>query len=209
MDKVRAKQVWQSSGLPTPAYTAFTRGDSIERALAAVTFPVIVKPAREGSSLGVTRADAPAACRAALEHALEFDDDVLIEQWIAGGEYTLGIVDGEPLPLIRLETPREFYDYEAKYHLDTTLYHCPCGLAQERIAQLTELGLRAFKALGASGWGRVDFMLDADEKPWLIELNTVPGMTDHSLVPMAAAALGIGFDELVINILATTIAESR
>jgi len=208
MDKVRSKQVWQSLGLPTPAYLAFRRGDAVAEALTEAKFPAMVKPAREGSSIGATRVARASELEAALTHALSFDDVVLIEQWIIGGEYTLGIVGGEPLPLIKLETPREFYDYEAKYLVDTTRYLCPCGLDAERIQQCTEIGMRAFDALGASGWGRVDFMLDESGSPWLIELNTVPGMTDHSLVPMAAAAAGIDFDHLVMKILAATLRES-
>ena len=204
MDKVRSKQIWRALGLPTPDFHIVRRDESAGLQLPDVAFPVMVKPASEGSSLGVSRVSEAAALAAAVAHAMEFDDVVLIEQWIDGGEYTMGIVDGEPLPIIKLETPHEFYDYDAKYVADTTRYLCPCGLSDVLLASATSLAVDAFSALGASGWGRVDFMLDGAGQPWLIELNTVPGMTDHSLVPMAAAAAGMNFEELVVRILATS-----
>lgn len=204
MDKVRSKHIWRSLGLPTPDFHVVCRDERAGLPLPEVALPAMVKPASEGSSLGVSRVTEPAALAAAVAHAMEFDDVVLIEQWIDGGEYTMGIVDDEPLPIIKLETPHEFYDYDAKYVADTTRYLCPCGLGEAALESATSLAVDAFTALGASGWGRVDFMLDSDGQPWLIELNTVPGMTDHSLVPMAAAAAGIDFEELVVRILATS-----
>lgn len=204
MDKVRSKQIWRSLDLPTPDFRVVRRDDRVGLQLPDVSLPAMVKPASEGSSLGVSRVSESAALAAAVAHAMTFDDVVLIEQWVDGGEYTMGIVDGEPLPIIKLETPHEFYDYDAKYRADTTRYLCPCGLSEAVMQSLTSLALEAFSALGASGWGRVDFMLDSDGQPWLIELNTVPGMTDHSLVPMAAAAAGMTFEELVVRILATS-----
>ena len=138
---------------------------------------------------------------AAWQQARRYDDEVFAEQWVTGGEYTCGILDGEALPLIRLETPNAFYDYEAKYEADTTRYLLPCGLDAEAERSLQTASLAAFRGVGGSGWGRVDFMLDADQQPWLIEANTVPGMTSHSLVPMAAKQAGIEFNELVIEIL--------
>ena len=204
MDKVRSKQIWQSAGLPTPGFSVFKRGDSAQALLSDVSFPVMAKPAREGSSLGASKVCKSSELEPAIESALEYDDTVLIESWVNGGEYTLSIVAGHPLPIIKLETPREFYDYEAKYVTDTTRYICPCDLPQELIEHCTSLSINAFDALGARGWGRVDFMLGEQDQPWLIELNTVPGMTDHSLVPMAAAAAGVSFDELVVRILGTS-----
>ncbi|MFT4561584.1 MAG: D-alanine-D-alanine ligase, partial [Gammaproteobacteria bacterium] len=204
MDKVRSKQVWRNGGIPTPNFIVHCRGDQISDHAEAVTYPAMVKPAREGSSLGASRADSDAELATALEEALRYDDVVLVEDWVSGAEYTLGIIASVALPIIKLETPNEFYDFDAKYVADTTRYLCPCGLPDDVLAKCSALGLRAFAALGAAGWGRVDFMLDAQSQPWLIELNTVPGMTDHSLVPMAAQAYGIDFDELVVKILGTS-----
>jgi len=141
--------------------------------------------------------------------ARQYDHRVLAERWVQGTEYTVAILGEEALPLIRLETPREFYDFEAKYEAEDTGYHLPCGLSPEEEHRLQELALKAFHALGASGWGRVDLMVDGDGQPWLIEVNTVPGMTDHSLVPMAARGAGIDFEELVWRILAMTVEKSR
>tara|TARA_R110002096_G_scaffold46310_6_gene123524 strand:- start:4233 stop:5183 length:951 start_codon:yes stop_codon:yes gene_type:complete len=204
MDKVRSKHVWRSLGLPTPDFHIVRRDDHTGLRMPETGLPAMVKPASEGSSLGVSRVCESAELADAIAHAMTFDDVVLVEKWIDGGEYTMSIVDGEPLPIIKLETPHEFYDYDAKYHADTTRYLCPCGLSDASMESVTTLALDAFSALGASGWGRVDFMLDSDGQPWLIELNTVPGMTDHSLVPMAAASAGMTFEELVVRILATS-----
>jgi len=204
MDKVRSKQVWDSAGIPTPPFSVYTRGEQAEKLLKEIHLPVMIKPAREGSSFGASRVEKPSDLASAIEVSLGYDDVVLIEQWVSGAEYTLGIVAGEPLPIIKLETPHEFYDFEAKYVADTTRYICPCGLSETQITRCTDLGLSAFDSLGARGWGRVDFILDEQGDPWFIELNTVPGMTDHSLVPMAAEAGGISFDELVVKILGTS-----
>ena len=204
MDKVRSKQVWISTGLPTPPFLVLKRGDVAEEILHDVSFPVMVKPNTEGSSFGASRVSERSGLPAAIESSLRYDDTVLIENWVTGNEYTLSIVAGDPLPIIKLETPHEFYDYEAKYVADTTRYICPCGLAQDLTDRYTALAVNAFDALGARGWGRVDFIVDEQEQPWLIELNTVPGMTDHSLVPIAAQADGLEFDELVVKILGTS-----
>ena len=155
--------------------------------------------------MGVSKVTTLAEVAPAVALAQRYDRVVLAERWITGGEYTLSIVGGQTLPIIKLETPHQFYDYEAKYLADSTRYLCPCGLSAEREAALAALGLRAFEALGASAWGRVDFMLDDAGEPQLIELNTVPGMTDHSLVPMAAAAVGWSFEQLVLQILASSL----
>ncbi len=166
---------------------------------------MIVKPAHEGSSIGISKVDGPGQLARAWQLARAYDEEIFAEQWISGREYTAGILVNEALPLICLETPNSFYDYAAKYEADTTRYLIPCGLAGERESRLQEQALAAFRAVGASGWGRVDFMLDADDRPWFIEVNTVPGLTDHSLVPMAARAGGMDFTRLVRRILETTL----
>ncbi len=204
MDKYRCKLLWQGAGLPTPPF-ALLRGPEDLAGAAALGFPVMVKPAHEGSSIGMARADDPEQLVTAWEAAAEYDSLVLAERWIEGEEYTCAVLGERALPIIRLETSRDFYDYEAKYNSDSTRYHCPGGLSEEREAQFRTLSLNAFRALGGTGWGRVDLLTDAEGKPWLLEVNTVPGMTDHSLVPMAAKADGIDFDELVWRILQTSL----
>jgi D-alanine-D-alanine ligase len=205
MDKLRTKQVWQSAGLPTPGFAVLSSAADVERVKDGLQYPVIVKPAHEGSSIGITKVDDADDLMAAWRLASRYDECVLAEQWVAGIEYTAGILLDDVLPLICLETPNTFYDYAAKYEADTTRYLIPCGLSAVREAELQSMSLAAFAAVGATGWGRVDFMLDADGHPWLIEVNTVPGLTDHSLVPMAARATGIDFDRLVCRILDTSL----
>ena len=201
MDKLRTKQVWQSAGIATPAFTVLTCKADVLTAKDNMRYPLIIKPSREGSSIGISKVDAADDLLAAWELAALYDDAVFAEQWIDGVEYTAAVLDDEVLPLIRLETPNTFYDYEAKYEADTTRYLVPCGLEAATEAQLQSLSMAACRAVGASGWGRVDFMLDVSAKPWFIEVNTVPGLTDHSLVPMAAKATGIDFGQLVCRIL--------
>ena len=205
MDKLRTKQVWESAGIPTPAFVILRDETDLETIQNTLGYPVIVKPAREGSSIGISRVDSDAQLKTAWQLALRYDANVLAEQWIEGEEYTAGLLAEEVLPLIRLETPNTFYDYAAKYEADTTRYLIPCGLDEDRETRLQEQSLAAFNATGASGWGRVDFMLDAGGQPWFIEVNTVPGLTDHSLVPMAAKAAGMDFTRLVCRILETTL----
>ncbi len=204
MDKLRTKQVWDSAGIPTPAFSVLRDEADLAAVKDTTGFPVIVKPSREGSSIGISRVDTEAELQAAWQLALRYDADVLAEQWIEGAEYTAGILATQVLPLIRLETPNTFYDYAAKYEADTTRYLIPCGLEEVVELQLREQAFAAFRETGASGWGRVDFMLDAAGQPWFIEVNTIPGLTDHSLVPMAANAAGIDFTRLVCRILETT-----
>ncbi|MBK8533905.1 MAG: D-alanine--D-alanine ligase [Candidatus Competibacteraceae bacterium] len=208
MDKLRTKQLWLGMGLPTPAYRIVETAAELADAATALGLPLAVKPACEGSSIGISRVSDPAQVESAWARASACDSPVLVESWIQGQEYTGGVLQGEALPLIRLETPREFYDYEAKYHADDTRYLCPCGLPPEREAELRELVGQAFAAVGGSGWGRVDVMVDAQDRPWLLEVNTVPGMTDHSLVPMAARVAGLSFEDLVWRILETSLAQS-
>jgi D-alanine-D-alanine ligase len=203
MDKVRTKQIWQAAGLPTPKFLVLEGEADLARVESGLGFPVMIKPAHEGSSIGMSKVERAADLPAAWRAAMQYDRAVLAEAWITGREYTASILGTQALPLIRLETPRAFYDYEAKYRADDTRYHCPCGLPEAEEQTLRELALRAFRAVAAHGWGRVDFMCDGDGKPYLIEVNTVPGMTDHSLVPMAARAAGIDFEALVWRILET------
>jgi len=207
MDKLRTKQVWVGAGLPTPPWRLVESAVELAEAAAALGLPLAVKPSREGSSIGVSRVDDPAQFQAAWERAAACDSLVLVEPWIVGQEYTGGLLQDEALPLIRLETPRTFYDYEAKYHADDTRYLCPCGLPKVREAELRDLVRRAFAAVGCAGWGRIDLLVDAQDQPWLLEVNTVPGMTDHSLVPMAARVAGLSFEDLVWRILETSLAQ--
>jgi D-alanine-D-alanine ligase len=208
MDKQRTKHVWQGLGLPTPDFVMLTSEQDLETAAQRIGFPMMLKPSHEGSSIGMARVEKPGQLEQAWREADQYDHEVMAERWVSGEEYTAAIVDGVALPLIRLETPREFYDYAAKYQSDTTQYHCPCGLPETREAELQQLAQQAFDAVGASGWGRVDFFLDSDDTPWLIEVNTVPGMTDHSLVPMAAQQYGWELPELVWRILGTAMHRS-
>ncbi|MCP3670012.1 MAG: D-alanine--D-alanine ligase [Gammaproteobacteria bacterium] len=204
MDKYRCKLLWSGLSLPTPGFLLVKE----EAQLVAATelgFPLMVKPVHEGSSIGMAKVANADELRAAWLGAREYDSQVMVERWITGREYTAAILADTALPLIRLETPHTFYDYAAKYSSNSTKYHCPCGLDAAKEQELQRLALDAFKAVGASGWGRVDIMMDAEQQPWLIEVNTVPGMTDHSLVPMAARQYGLDFDELVWQILATTL----
>lgn len=201
MDKIRTKLLWQACGLPTPGFRAH-RGDTVwVDQLAAGRFPLMVKPAREGSSIGMGKANDAAQLATALATAQQYDRDVVVEEWIDGPEYTVAILGNRALPPIRLQTTAEFYDYEAKYIRNDTQYLCPCGLDDARVAELQALAVAAFNAVGCRGWGRVDVMMGSDGGFRLLEINTVPGMTDHSLVPMAARAAGLEFPDLVLAIL--------
>lgn len=208
MDKYRCKRLWQGCGLPTADFALLRQEADLEQA-GTLEFPLMIKPAREGSSIGMARADDPEGLVRAWREAVQYDALVLAERWVEGPEYTCAVLNGKALPVIRLETPRAFYDYEAKYLADTTHYLCPCGLDAELESRLQAMCLEAFEAVGAEGWGRVDFMLDGDGRPYLLEVNTVPGMTDHSLVPMAAQAQGLNFDALAWRILETSLGETN
>jgi D-alanine-D-alanine ligase len=207
MDKLRTKLCWQGYGLVTPKWFLLKDEQDLDECIAKLGFPVIVKPAQEGSSIGMSKASNPDELRKALEMAAKFRCDVYAEAWVSGREYTVGVLNGEALPVIRLETPHVFYDYEAKYKATTTQYHCPCGLNQDEELQLRNLAVTASQVLGVKGWARLDVFVDDAGQYQLIEINTVPGMTDHSLVPMAAKQAGIDFDELVWRILETSIGE--
>ncbi len=209
MDKLRTKRIWQGAGLPTPEYRVLEADTDFVAVAEELGVPLMVKPAHEGSSIGMSRVETAEALAGAYAEAARYDSVVIAEAFVAGEEYTASILGEQTLPLIRLETPRRFYDYAAKYEAADTRYHCPCGLPENIEAAFQDLALQAFDAVGAAGWGRVDLMRDAEGLPWLIEVNTIPGLTDHSLVPMAAAAAGVDFAELVWRILAQTLVTGR
>ena len=206
MDKRRAKLVWQASDLPTPSWEMLERTSDLGAIAARLGLPLMVKPASEGSSIGMSKVRTAAALDEAYALAANYDRAVMAERFVEGVELTGAILGDEALPLIRLETPRDFYDYQAKYLADDTRYLIPCGLPAAHEREIQSLCLAAFRALGCGGWGRVDLMLDRDHKPYLLEVNTAPGMTDHSLVPMAAHALGISYEDLCVRILEGTLA---
>ena len=204
MDKLRCKWIWQRLGLPTPDFKLVRSERDLDAAAQELGFPLMVKPVHEGSSLGISKVTAAEDLRPAWVNAAGYDDDIICERWMPGGDYTVGILDGHALPAIKIETERGFYDYQAKYLDDGTRYLCPCGLPQELEAELAGLALRAFDAINGGGWGRVDMLLDENHRPSLIDVNTVPGMTGHSLVPMAASRTGMDFDNLVLRVLETS-----
>jgi D-alanine-D-alanine ligase len=202
IDKWRSKMIWLANGLPTPRYRILRAGDDWDAVARELGLPLIVKPVNEGSTLGLTRVAAAAQLPAAYELAAHrYHDLALAEQFIAGPEYTVGILEDAALPLIRIEAPQGNYDYQNKYFSDDTRYICPCGMDAAKEQTLQALALKAFRLLGCTGWGRIDLMLDANGDPWLLEVNTSPGMTGHSLVPMAARAVGISYEDLCVRIL--------
>ncbi len=205
MDKIRCKWLFQAQGLPTAPFLV-ARPTDIDYAsmLAELGGKVMVKPANEGSSIGMSAASTAEELAVAITKAHQYDHEVLVERWIDGREFTIAIVNGEVLPIVEMRTPRDFYDYEAKYQANSTEYLCPAPLTAELTAAMQTSALAAFKAVGASGWGRVDLMLDQQGKHYLLEVNTVPGMTEKSLVPMAAKAAGYSFQQLVLAILGQT-----
>lgn len=213
MDKLRTKRIWKSEGLPTPEWLVLGSNEEALDAGRQLGFPYFVKPAAEGSSVGVSKVKFATSAVSAYRRAAGDDEQhprvVIAERMIGGGpnsgEYTCAILDGMALPTVRIEPDGEFYDYNAKYLSNDTRYHCPSGLAPELEARIQQLCLRAFDLLGASGWGRVDFLLDDQQQPWLLEANLVPGMTSHSLVPMAARAVGLSFPDLCWRILESTL----
>ncbi|MCB1615251.1 MAG: D-alanine--D-alanine ligase, partial [Pseudomonadales bacterium] len=200
MDKLRSKFVWKGMGLPTPDFVLLNQETDWQQVFETLGGDVIVKPANEGSSIGMSRVRDAEGLKKAYLLAAGFDSSVLAESWIEGGEYTVAILNGEALPVIRLETDNDFYDYQAKYESDQTRYLCPCGLSPEEERKMQLLALEAFNSLGCKGWGRVDVMRDSKDANYLLEVNTVPGMTSHSLVPMAAKSKGMTFPDLVVAI---------
>ena len=205
MDKLRTKRLLQGAGLPTPRYCVLRNAADLTEAGEQLGLPLMVKPSDEGSSIGMTKVERPDQMRAAWDLASGFHCDVFAEEWVAGPEYTAAVLQDRVLPLIRIQTDSTFYDYQAKYFSADTRYLCPCGLSPERERELADIARAAFEAVGAEGWGRVDIMVSPQAGPLILEINTVPGMTSHSLVPMAAAAAGTGFDDLVWRILETSL----
>ena len=202
MDKLRAKLLWHAEGLPTPPYAVLTKDSDLRTVARKLGVPLMVKPASEGSSIGMSKVRSAAGLDEAYALAANYDHVVIAEKFIDGTELTAGILGDQVLPLIKIETPRNFYDYEAKYIADDTRYIVPCGLSAARERDMQALCLKAFRALGCRGWGRVDLMLNRRGRPFLLEVNTVPGMTDHSLVPKAARAVGMSYEDLCLRILA-------
>lgn len=204
MDKLRAKWLWRGLGLPTPDFVYVSEQQPLDKETFNLDFPVIVKPVREGSSIGMRKVESFSDLVDAVAYAQEYDQEVLIEQWITGREFTVGVLNNQALPAIELKTQHDFYDFSAKYQSGDTQYICPVDLEPGLVAKIESLVLKAFQAIGAKGWGRMDLMLDEHNQIWLIELNTVPGMTDHSLVPKAAKQAGLSFEQLVVEILTTS-----
>lgn len=201
MDKWRTKLLWRAAGVVTPDFALVDAESDFAAIEKKLGLPLFVKPANEGSSIGITKVKQPGELKPAYELAAKSDPLVIAEQFVGGGEYTVGILSDKALPVIRIVPANEFYDFEAKYLRDDTQYLCPCGLAPEKEAQIQAEALQAFRTVGGRGWGRVDFLMDEAGKHYFLEVNTSPGMTDHSLVPMSAKAAGISFDELVLKIL--------
>ena len=201
MDKWRTKLLWRSVGLPVPEFALLNAASDFAAIERELGLPLFVKPACEGSSIGISKVKSAGDLRAAFEEAKKHDDLVIVERAILGGEYTVAILGDAALPIIKIEPKTEFYDYQAKYFRDDTSYLCPCGLPQQREAELRQQALEAFRLLGGRGWGRVDFLMDEAGLPYFLEVNTSPGMTDHSLVPMSARAAGISYDQLVMRVL--------
>jgi len=201
MDKLRTKLLWHAEGLPTPPYAVLTKDSDLRAVARKLGVPLMVKPASEGSSIGMSKVRSAARLDEAFALAVNYDRVVIAEKFIDGTELTAGILGDQVLPLIKIETPRDFYDYEAKYIADDTRYIVPCGLSAARERDMRALCLKAFRALGCRGWGRVDLMLNRQGRPFVLEVNTVPGMTDHSLVPKAARAVGMSYEDLCLRIL--------
>jgi D-alanine-D-alanine ligase len=210
MDKAKTKQLWRGYGLPTAPYQLLDADTDYNQVVADIGLPVIIKPVHEGSSIGMSKVERIEQFAEAYQQAAAHDAVVMAERWITGGEYTVVLLNGEALPVIRLQPPKDaaFYDYQAKYKRNDTVYGIPCGLSTQEEQTLQQLALTAFNAVGATGWGRVDAMQDEQGNFWLLEVNTVPGMTDHSLVPMAAKAVGHSFSRLCLLILAQTLQHS-
>ena len=206
MDKVRSKHLFRAAGIPTPDYAAIQSREDASVAAENLGFPLIIKPSGQGSSVGMSKIFDRDELYSAVDTALQYGETALLETCITGGEFTVAVLQGRALPSIRIVTPRVFYDYRAKYESDRTEYICPGTETDEEEAVYAELAVAAFRELGCSGWGRVDFMTGADGQPLVLEVNTVPGMTSHSLVPMAARRDGIDFKELCWRILETSVA---
>ncbi len=205
MDKLRTKRIWKAEGLPTPDFMVLKNADDAHEAAKRFGYPLIIKPAADGSSVGVSKVKSVDQVDKAFAEALGDGRVVIAEEFIAGGEYTCPILDGVALPVIRIEPDGEFYDFNAKYISDKTSYHCPAGLEAPHEKNLQQICAKAFDLIGCEDWGRVDFMMDAQGKPWLLEINTLPGMTSHSLVPMSAKVSGLSYADLCWALLETTL----
>ncbi len=204
MDKIMTKKIWLTMGIPTPRFSEIHDSTKFKDVANHLGVPFIVKPSCEGSSLGIAKITSEAEFVAACLKAHAFSGELMAEEWVEGSEYTVSVLDDEALPVIQLQTPHDFYDFEAKYKSNDTQYLLPCGLEEMAEVQLQVQALQAFRATNATSWGRVDMMLDDQGKSWFLEVNTVPGMTDHSLVPMAAKHIGVDFQQLVLRILAAS-----
>lgn len=202
MDKWRTKLLWKGAGLPIPAFELLNDDSDFDAIEQQLGLPIFVKPSTEGSSIGVTKVKAHGGLKAAYEEARQYDSIVIAEQFIGGGEYTCAVIDGQAYPTIKIEPATEYYDYQAKYFRDDTVYRCPSGLTADVEARARELALQAFKVLGCQGWARIDFLMDEQDGIYLLEANTNPGMTSHSLVPMAARAEGLSYEDLCVKVLA-------
>lgn len=205
MDKLRTKQIWSSFGLPTPRYAMLVTEEDCNQVADRLGFPLIVKPSHEGSSVGMAKVNTLVELIDAWREALIYDKEVLVEEWITGAEFTVSMVDNEVLPAIRLGTTHSFYDYDAKYIAADTVYQIPCGLDEQKEDELKALVKKSCQLINVEGWGRVDVMQNQQGDFYLLEVNTAPGMTDHSLVPMAARAIGMNYQQLVLTILGTTL----
>ncbi len=201
MDKFRTKLMWQAAGLKIPEYALLNADSDFDEVEEMLGLPLFVKPAREGSSIGVTKVKARGGLKAAYAEAVKHDPLVIAEKGLMGGEYTVGIIGDEALPIIKIEPATDWYDYEAKYNRNDTKYLCPCGLPEAKEMEIRQGALEAFRILGGRGWGRVDFLMDEDGNHYFLEVNTAPGMTDHSLVPMAARVAGLEYPALVRRVL--------
>lgn len=209
MDKWRTKLLWRATGVVTPEFEMLDANTNFDQVAEQLGLPLFVKPANEGSSIGISKVKTAEALPEAYALAAKADPLVIAEKYVGGGEYTVGILDGVALPVIRIVPKNEYYDFEAKYLRNDTEYHCPSGLDEAKEAQIQQEAVQAFNVLGCSGWGRVDFLMDEAGKHYFLEVNTSPGMTDHSLVPMAAKVAGMSFDILVLNILAMTLKDKK
>ena len=209
MDKLRSKRIWKSEGLPTPDYAVLENEADAQAVARRFEYPFVIKPSADGSSVGVTIVKTAGQIGPAFAEAQGDGRAVMAERFVKGAELTVAVLDGEALPSIRIVPAGEFYDYHAKYIAEDTKYECPSGIPVDQEQKLASLALHAFELLGCRGWGRVDFLLDSASQPWLLEINTLPGMTSHSLVPMAAKARGLNFDDLCWAILETSLEQGR
>jgi D-alanine-D-alanine ligase len=205
MNKALSKDIWQQTGLPTASFAHVDSETDPESVIDELGLPLFVKPVNEGSSIGLTKVTRSLELPKAINDALAYDREVIAERWVDGDEYTVGILAGQALPVIKLKTPNDFYDFDAKYEANTTEYICPAGLSEDVEKECQNIAMAAFKALRMHGWGRIDLMRDTHGQFYLLEANSIPGMTDHSLVPMAAKHAGLDFEQLAIEILKTSI----